>query len=383
MNFDFNDDQLSLRDAVARWAEKAFTFERRHDLAKAGGKTRAVYQELADLGLAGLTLPVDHEGLGLGAVEAMVVMEELGRALVNAPFAAGALVAPALLQSASPEVQARWIPRMASGEALVVWAHLERQARYQLSQVATRAVASGSGASGSGSYQLTGLKSLVPAGDEADAFLVAAHLNAAVQERDGVALFLVEKGAPGLKVRAYPTQDGARAADLTLSDTPAVRVCSQAMDAMEYAADVGLAASCAEAVGLMDKLVAITVEYLNTRKQFGVPIASFQALRHRMADVKMQLELARSMSYFAHLKLAEPAPARRRALSQAKVQLGRSMRQVGQECIQMHGGIGVTDEYIASHYFKRLTMLEMAWGDTLHHLGEVSQRMRDTAGVFA
>ena len=216
------------------------------------------------------------------------------------------------MQSASPEMQARWIPRMASGEALVVWAHQERQARYQLSQVATRAVASESGASASASYRLTGLKSLVPAGDEADAFLVAA------QERDSIALFLVEKGAPGLKVRAYPTQDGARAADLTLSDTPAMRVCSQAMDAMEYAADVGLAASCAEAVGLMDKLVAITAEYLNTRKQFGVSIASFQALRHRMADVKMQLELARSMSYFAHLKLGEPAPARRRA------QIGRA-----------------------------------------------------------
>lgn len=385
MNFDFNDDQLSLRDAVARWAEKAFAFERRHDLAKAGGRTRAVYQELADLGLAGLTLPADHDGLGLGAVEAMVVMEELGRALVNAPYAAGALVAPALMQSASPAVQAHWAPRMASGEALVVWAHQERQARYQLLHVATRAVPSESGASASASFQLTGLKSLVPAGDEADAFLVAAQeRNEERNEaRDCIALFLVEKGAPGLKVRAYPTQDGARAADLTLSDTPAMRVCSQAMDAMEYAADVGLAASCAEAVGLMDKLVAITAEYLNTRKQFGVPIASFQALRHRMADVKMQLELARSMSYFAHLKLGEPAPARRRALSQAKVQLGRSMRQVGQECIQMHGGIGVTDEYIASHYFKRLTMLEMAWGDTLHHLGEVSQRMRDTAGVFA
>ncbi|MFM8768596.1 MAG: acyl-CoA dehydrogenase family protein, partial [Rubrivivax sp.] len=128
---------------------------------------------------------------------------------------------------------------------------------------------------------------------------------------------------------------------------------------------------------------AITTDYMNTRKQFGVPIASFQALRHRVADVKMQLELGRSMSYFASMKLGEPAPSRRRALSQAKVQLGRSMRQVGQECIQLHGGIGVTDEYVASPYFKRLTLLEMTWGDTLHHLGEVSGRMQDTAGVFA
>jgi alkylation response protein AidB-like acyl-CoA dehydrogenase len=133
----------------------------------------------------------------------------------------------------------------------------------------------------------------------------------------------------------------------------------------------------------MDKLVAITVDYMNTRKQFGVPIASFQALRHRIADVKMQLELARSMSYFATLKLGRARGAARRAISQAKVQLGQSMRFVGQQCIQLHGGIGVTDEYLGSHYFKRLTMLEMGFGDTLHHLGEVSARMQDTAGVFA
>ena len=147
--------------------------------------------------------------------------------------------------------------------------------------------------------------------------------------------------------------------------------------------DVALAAQMAEAVGLMDALVALTVDYMNTRKQFGVPIASFQALRHRMADVKMQLELARSMSYFATLKLGEPEAQRRRAVSQARVQLGHSMRFVGQQCIQLHGGIGCTDEYIASHHFKRLTMLEMSYGDTLHHLGEVSARMQDTAGVFA
>ena len=147
--------------------------------------------------------------------------------------------------------------------------------------------------------------------------------------------------------------------------------------------DAGIAAICAEAVGVMDKLVAITAEYMNTRKQFGVPIASFQALRHRIADVKMQLELARSMSYYASLKLGEAAPVRRRAIAQAKYQLGQSMRFVGQQCIQLHGGIGVTDEYAGSHYFKRLTVLEMTFGDSLHQLGEVSARMQDTAGVFA
>jgi alkylation response protein AidB-like acyl-CoA dehydrogenase len=170
---------------------------------------------------------------------------------------------------------------------------------------------------------------------------------------------------------------------VVLHNAPAELIHAEGVPLLERALDVGIAASCAEAVGLMDRLVAMTADYLNTRKQFGVALSSFQALRHRMADVKMQLELARSMSYFASMKLGEEAAARRRALSQAKVQLGQSMRFVGQQCVQLHGGIGVTDEYAASHYFKRLTMLEMAYGDTQHHLGEVAARMQDTAGVFA
>ena len=153
--------------------------------------------------------------------------------------------------------------------------------------------------------------------------------------------------------------------------------------ALEHAVDIGLAASCAEAVGIMDPTVTVTAEYLNTRKQFGVTLANFQALRHRMADMKMQLELARSMSYYASLKLNAPAPERRAALSRAKYQLGQSMRFVGQQAVQLHGGIGVTDEYIVSHYFKALTQLEMSFGDSLHHLGQVSDAMQDTAGVFA
>ena len=377
MDFDFTDDQASLRDAVARWVEKGFSFERRHGLAKAGGATRAVYTELAELGLTGLVVPEAHGGMGFGPVEAMVVMEELGRGLVNAPYAAGALVAPTLLSAAPAAVQAAWLPRMASAEVLVVLAHQERVARYRLHHVTTRATAAGAG------HVLTGAKSVVPAGDEADAFIVPARWAGADGDAAGIGLFLVERGAAGSTVRAYATQDGARAAELLLAATPAVLLTAEGGALLEQAADVGIAALCAEAVGLMDRLVAITVEYMNTRKQFGATLASFQALRHRVADVKMQLELARSMSYFATMKLAEPAPQRRRALSQAKLQLGNSMRFVGQQCIQMHGGIGVTDEYIASHYFKRLTVMEMSFGDTLHHLGEVSARMQATAGVFA
>ncbi len=369
MDFEFNDDQNSLRDAVARWVEKGFGFERRHGIAKAGGKTREVYTELADLGLTGLVISPDHGGMGFGAIEAMVVMEELGRGLVNAPYAAGALVAPSILGTAPEPLQAQWLPRMASGEALVVLAHQERAARYRLEQVATRATETAQG------WRITGHKSVVPAGDEADAFIVPAH------SPHGIRLFLVERSAA--QVRGYPTQDGARAAEVALDGAPAELITADGLLVLERAVDIGIAAVCAEAVGLMDSFVSLTSGYLNTRKQFGVALSSFQALRHRMADVKMQQELARSMSYFASMKLGEPAAQRRRALSQAKVQLGQSMRFVGQQGVQLHGGIGVTDEYVGSHYFKRLTMLEVAYGDTQHHLGEVAGRMQDTAGVFA
>jgi len=377
MDFDFSDDQESLRDAVRRWVDKGFSFERRHGIAKAGGRTREVYAELAELGLTGLAVPEAQGGMGFGAIEAMVVCEELGRGLVNAPYAQGALVAPVLLSAAPAEVQAAWLPKIADASALVVLAHQERAARYRLNHVTTKATKAGNG------YTLSGAKSVVPAGDEADAFIVPARTAGADGDAQGIALFIVAKGAAGLAVRGYPTQDGARAAELTLKDTPATLIATDALPVLEHAVDAGIAAVCAEGVGVMDRLVAITAEYMNTRKQFGVAIASFQALRHRMADVKMQLELGRSMSYYASLKMAEPAAARRRALAQAKYQLSNSMRFVGQQCIQLHGGIGVTDEYIGSHYFKRLTLLEMAFGDSLHQLGEVSARMQDTAGVFA
>jgi len=377
MDFDFSDEQEQLRDAVRRWVDKGFGFERRHALAKAGGKTRELLGELNELGLAGLVVPEAHGGMGFGAVEAMVVMEELGRGLVNAPYAQSALVAPTLLSGAPAAVQDAWLPKIAGGEALVVLAHQERRSRYALNRVATRATEAG------GTWKLSGTKVVVPAGDEADAFVVPARIAGAEADAAGIGLFLVERGAAGVTLRAYPTQDGARAADLVLADTPATLLQRDGLALLEQAADVAIAAGCAEAVGLMDKLLAITAEYMQQRKQFGVPLVTFQALRHRAADVKMQVELGRSMSFYASLKLGEPAAERRRALSQAKVQLGNSMRFVGQQCIQLHGGIGVTDEYVASHYFKRLTVLETSFGDTLHHLGEVSSRMTDEAGVFA
>ncbi len=375
MDFDFTEDQESLRDAVRRWVDKGFSFERRHQLAKSGGATRAVYGELAELGLTALVVPEAHGGLGQGAVDAMVVSEELGRGLVNAPYTFGALMAPRLLAVAPAALQSAWLPRIADGSALVIPALQETGARYALDHVTTRARAAGAG------WLIDGSKCVVPAGDEADAFIVPARISGDAKGCVGIGLFLVEAGAA--QVSPYPTHDGARAADVVCNGSAAQLVAEDAFALIEDAVDAGIAAQCAEAVGLMDKLVDVTVEYMNTRKQFGATLASFQALRHRIADVKMQLELGRSMSYYASLKLGEPAAQRRRAIAQARVQLGHSMRFAGQQCIQLHGGIGCTDEYIASHYFKRLTMLEMSLGDTLHHLGEVSARMQTTAGVFA
>jgi hypothetical protein len=379
MDFDFSDDQEMLRDTVRKWVEKDYTFERRRSIVKEGGFSKAAWQGLADLGLLGLYVSEENGGMGFGPVDAMVVMEELGRGIVMEPFAAVSLVATSLLNAGDAPSAALWLQGIAEGKEIVVLAHQERKARYRLAHVETTAKNVG------GTWQLTGIKSVVPAGTHAGAFIVPARVSGAVDDPSGIALFLVSKGEKGVAVRGYPTQDGACAADLTLTAADAIELlpAGAAFASLEHAIDIGIAALCAEGVGAMDKLVAITAEYMNTRKQFGVTIGTFQALRHRIADVKMQLELARSMSFFASLKLNEPAPARRRALAQAKLQLGQSMRFVGQQCIQLHGGIGVTDEYIASHYFKRLTVMEMTYGDTLHQLGEVSARMQNTAGVFA
>jgi len=375
MDFDFTEDQQALRDAVRRFVDKDYAFERRVQIERAGGFDRAAWDGLAGLGLTALAVSEAHGGLGFGAVEAMVVMEELGRGLVLEPIAQGALIAPAVLSRAPDALQAAWLPRIAGGEALVVLAHQEAKSRYRLNRVGTRAV----------DGQLTGVKSLVPAGDVADAFIVPARVSGTDDAPDGIALYLVERSAAGVHTRPYSLYDGSRAAEVHFHNSPAQLIAGpeDGLALLELAADIGIAAQAAEAVGVMEKYLALTVEYLNTRKQFGVAIASFQALRHRAADVKMQLELARSMSYYATLRLGDAPAVRRRALSQAKVQLGHSMRFVGQQCTQMHGGIGVTDEYAGSHYFKRLTVMEMQWGDTLHHVGEVSARMQDTAGVFA
>lgn len=386
MDFDFTSDQEQLRDVVRRWVDKDYDIEHRRALVKAGGQAGAdassAWQALSELGLLGLAVTGEHGGMDMGPVEAMVVMEELGRGLVISPYAGAALMGAGVLRDHAPaELQAAWLPRVAEGTARVIPALQERGARYRLSHVSATAQKGADGA-----WRVSGVKNLVAIGGDdgvAEAYVVPARVSGAVDAPEGIALFLVERGASGLKAQPYALLDGSRAAELTFDSAPAALIAEQGFAPLEHMVDIGIAALCAEGVGAMESLLALTVDYMNTRKQFNVLISSFQALRHRASDMKMQLELARSMSYYATLKLTAPADERRRALAQAKVQLGQSMRFVAQQAVQLHGGIGVTEEYAAGHFFKRLTVMELSLGDTMHHLGEVSARMQDSAGVFA
>jgi alkylation response protein AidB-like acyl-CoA dehydrogenase len=362
MDFDLTDEQLELRNAVARWMEGEYPPKRRRAIAADGGFSKAVWQSFAGLGLLGLHISEEAGGLGMDAIEAMVVMEELGRNAVMEPLAQAFMVARVLSRFADAEHQAKWLPLIASGEALLVLAHQERTSRYRLDiceATANRA--------GDGSYTLNGTKDNVPAGDLAQAFLVPAKVDG------GLCLFLVEAVQAGVKASGFQTLDGTHAASLALTDAKATLLTTEGLAALECAAAMGIAAACAEGVGVMEKALQMTVQYLGTRQQFGAPLAQLQALRHRVADMKMQVELGRSMSYYASLRLNDEADARRLAMSQAKVQLSQSMRFVGQQAVQLHGGIGVTEEYDLSFYFKRLVQLDVTFGDGLYHLGTITQ----------
>ncbi len=370
MDFELTDEQALLREAVQRWVDRSYPFDRYRSIAQSGGFSTAAWQELAELGLTGLNVAQCHGGLEMSPVEAMLVLEQMGAGLVLEPLSQCFISSALLNQYADAELQSRWLPQIAAGSALVVLATQERGARYQLDfcqSFSTRTL---------DKYTITATKSIVPAGDFANAFIVSAQLEGQL------ALFLIEQSALGVQSWSYNTQDGSCAAEIRFDHASATLITRQGAAALALARDIGIACTCAQGVGVMDKILHMTADYLNTRHQFGVAIGSFQALRHRIADMKMQLELARSMSYYASLKLHAPVSERCAALSRAKVQLGQSMRFVGQQAIQLHGGMGVTDEHAVSHYFKKLTQLEISFGDTLHHLGEVCAGMQDTAGVF-
>jgi pimeloyl-CoA dehydrogenase small subunit len=374
MDFSLNDDQRMLKDTVDRLVARDYGFEQRKAYAKSPeGWSRAMWARMAEIGLLALPFPSAHGGLDGGPIESMLVMESLGRAMVLEPLLSSTVIGAAALKAASVEQLERWVPAIAGGELTLAWAHSELQSRYRLHSVACSARRVGA------CYVIEGVKPLVLHGDSADKLLVSARVHGRRSERDGIALFMVDADAPGVTRRGCRTHDGLRAAVITLAGVEVeahdvIGVPGAALPVIERVAEAAIAALAAEAVGAMSAALDMTVEYLKTRQQFGGPIGRFQALQHRAAEMLIATEQARSMAMYAALMLGEAdAVERRKALSAVKVQVGNSARFVGQQAIQLHGGIGVTEEYALGHYFKRLTMIESRFGDTDHHLAEFAR----------
>jgi alkylation response protein AidB-like acyl-CoA dehydrogenase len=377
MDFGFKEEQLQLADALKRWIARDYTFEaRRAIIGSPAGVSEAAWGTLAELGLTALPLPEAHGGFDGDAVDMLVVMQELGRGLVVEPYFATMLGAEFLRRGGQ---HGALLERVAGGELKLACALGERQSRHDLRDIATRATRDGGG------WRLNGEKKVVLHGAQAGMLVVSARSDGARRDEAGITLFAVPADAAGVTVRDVRTLDGQRAADVLLRD---VLVGSEAQvgtaDAgwaiLEAVADYGAGLLCAEAVGAMDALFGATLDYLKTRQQFGVPIGKFQALQHRMADMVVHLEQARSMALLAAVRLAGEARAagaggdgtgaagRRRAVAAAKYRVGQAARFVGQQAIQLHGGMGVTDELPASHYFKRLSTIGLTLGDCDHHL---------------
>jgi alkylation response protein AidB-like acyl-CoA dehydrogenase len=370
MDFSLSETQRMLAETADRLVRERYGFEdRKKIIAGPDGFSRALWAQFAELGLTGLGIAEEHDGLGGTMGDLAVVAETFGRALVVEPFMPTIVLGAGTLGLAGSDAQkAELLPRVVAGELFLALAHGEPKSRYTLCHVETRAAADG------GDYLLTGAKAVVLGGDAADHFLVSARTAGATNDPHGISLFLVPRATPGLAIRAYPNIDGTRAADLVLDR---VRVPASArigeighgLPIIAHAVDRAIAYLCAEAVGAMQALNALTLEYLKTRTQFGVPIGTFQVLQHRMVDMEVALEQARSMAILAADRADDPHPnERRRAVSAAKVQIGRSGRLIGQSSVQMHGGIGITDEYAGGHYFKRLTLIDRTFGDADHHL---------------
>jgi len=375
MDFDLTEEQRLLQESVGKLIADAYDFEKRKAYAREpSGYSEARWAQFAELGLLGLPFPEKLGGSGGTPVETMIAMEAFGRGLVLEPYLATVILAGGLLRLAgSVAQQQELIPAIATGKLRLAFAHTERQSRYDLADVAATARSMG------GRYTLNGQKGVVLHGDSADRLIVSARTAGGPRESEGISLFLVDPRSDGVSIQGYPTVDGLRAAEIGFRDVKLdadalVGVKDQALPAISRVIDAAIAAVSSEAVGAMTELHELTVEYLKTRKQFGVPIGSFQALQHRAVDMLVSLEQARSMAYLATMMAdSEDTAERRRMISAAKVQVGRSARFVGQQAIQLHGGIGMTMEYKAGHYFKRISMIDTLFGDADHHLAIVAR----------
>jgi pimeloyl-CoA dehydrogenase small subunit len=369
MDFSYTEEQTLLRNSVSKYLADNYKFEdwrkfTRNDL----GRDPKHWKQFAELGLLAAPLPEDHGGLGGGPVESMIIMEEFGRALVVEPYVPTVVAGGGLLKHGGTDAQkSEWLGKIAAGETIMAFAFAEPKGRYNLADLGTTAKKQG------GSYVLNGEKAVVLGAPWADTLVVTARTAGGQRDRKGVSVFLVNKKAKGLTTRDYPTVDGLRASEVVFEnvEVPAANLIGQAdngLPLVEQVVDEAIAAVCAEATGGMKVLVDTTVEYSKTRKQFGVPIGKFQVLQHRMVDMFVQYEQSVSITLMVTLKLGEDEAERAKAASAAKVTIGKAGRYVGQQAVQIHGGIGMTDELNVGHYFKRLTLVDTLFGNTDHHL---------------
>lgn len=369
MDFSFTEEQTLLRNMVQGFLQDKYDFETRRKIVSSDeGWRKDYWQEWAELGLLAAPFSEEQGGLGGGAIDTMVIMEEFGRALVVEPYMETVVLAGGFLREGASEAQqAEHIPGIVAGENVWAVAYAEPQGRYNLADLVTTAKADGDG------FVLNGYKAVVLGGPWADKLIVTARTSGGQRDSDGVSVFIVDKSAAGVSARDYPTVDGRRASEITFENVKLgadalIGEAGKGLPLVEKVIDQGIGALCAEAVGGMKELNDATVEYCKTRKQFGVPIGKFQVLQHRMVDMFMSYEQSVSMTYMVNMKMDEGDVERTKAASGAKVQIGKAGRFVGQQAVQLHGGMGMTDELNVGHYFKRLTMMDTLFGNVDHHL---------------
>ncbi|MDV6280128.1 acyl-CoA dehydrogenase family protein [Rhodococcus jostii] len=374
MNTALTDEQQLFATTVKDLLARRYTTEYRHALTGSElGWSREMWGTFAEVGLLALTIDEEHGGLGAGPAAVAAVMTEIGRGLALEPLTDTVLVPAQLVADTGSAAQrAELLPALAAGTLLLAFAHLEPGGSWSCPTVSTKAERDGD------RYLLHGTKNVVLRGDCADRLIVSA---VTPEDGDRLGLFLVDATADGLTREPYTTYDGLRGAQLTLTSTPAERLGATDTDtdtdtAIRRAVIGGQLAVCAEAVGIMDEALRLTVEYLKTRKQFGVPLASFQALAHRAADLYVAVEMARGMCDYATAEFAD-GDADEILASRLKLQIGRSARHLGQEAIQMHGGIGMTAEHAIGQYVRRLLAIEHTFGSTDEHLRVLAAGIRD------
>ncbi len=381
MDFDLSEEQSILKDSLDRLLGDKYSFEqRKKHMAAPEGWSTEMWGAYAEMGLMALPFSEDDGGLGGSPVDTMIVMEALGKALALEPYFPTVVLGGGFLRfGGSAEQKAELVPQVADGSLKLAFAHTERNSRYGLNHVETAARRDGSG------YVLDGTKMVVLHGDSADKLFVTARTSGGAEDESGIGVFMVDGNAEGVSRRGYPTQDGHRAAEIRLEN---VRVGPEAvigdpedgLPLVRRVVDAGIAALSAESIGVMSAMHALTVDYLKQRKQFGVPIGAFQVLQHKAVDMYVAIEQARSITTYATMMAdSEDAEERARAMHAAKAEIGRGGRLVGETAIQLHGGVGMTMEYAVGHYFKRMTMIDITFGDSDHHL----EALAAAGGLFA